>query len=550
MRHTIIVIMELPDGKIQGYLFVKNFLCVLFSIVHFIIVSLLLFTAGSTDYYIKRYQLYPNIAYVITGLLITLLVCLVILKCGKAFSVWFIKHNKTVIITTLSLFFILSVFICVSGFFYSDWDPLAILNAVHDILKGQPDKVGTAYFSNHPNNLLLVWIYLTVMRMTGLFGINSVLVLVVFQCLIATVSAFIFWRVSYDIFKDDPLISYIGLLIFEVWIVLSPWFIITYSDEAGIAFPLLILRIYQRMTRQEIKDFTGWALMSVVSIFGYFIKPQIVIAYIACMLFYVFRNLNEDKKRKLMCVVCSVSTIAVTAIFVKGIIIPSMGIKLDGDRSFGMAHYFMMGLNDETDGVYSDDDTLYTDSFNSPAEKRKADMAVAYERIKNYGLTGLLEHAKKKTLVNYNDGLFAWGVDGKFFAGRESEDLGDVPEMATTGLLWSFIMPEGSNHGKYSSFLQMIWLTVLSMSFICAVIITVSLFSKESDTSPGKYSLIGNNEIYVVMLAIIGLSLFEILFEAKARYLFIYTPYYLLLAISVFYFIAKFHQEKNIRDSS
>ena len=124
-----------------------------------------------------------------------------------------------------------------------------------------------------------------------------------------------------------------------------------------------------------------------------------------------------------------------------------------------MAHYFMMGLNNETDGVYSDEDTLFTDSFETPEEKRAADLAVAGERIKAYGIAGILGHAKKKTLVNYGDGLFAWGVDGNFFDGRESDSLGDVPETTLTEPIWSFIMPEGSNHGKYSSFMQMMWIS-------------------------------------------------------------------------------------------
>ena len=33
------------------------------------------------------------------------------------------------------------------------------------------------------------------------------------------------------------------------------------------------------------------------------------------------------------------------------------------------------------------------------------------------------------------------------------------------------------------------------------------------------------------MLTIIGLSLFELLFEARARYLYIYAPFYILLAV-------------------
>jgi hypothetical protein len=191
--------------------------------------------------------------------------------------------------------------------------------------------------------------------------------------------------------------------------------------------------------------------------------------------------------------------------------------------------------------VYSDDDTLYTDSFDTPSEKREADLKLAKERIRAYGFWGLMGHAKNKTLVNYNDGLFAFGVDGHFFAERELEDIGDVPETSATPFIWSFIKPEGSNHGKYSAFEQMIWLTVLILDLIAGVMLCRELFAGKNKPEPqindagtGKH-MRGNgssgNAIYAVLLTLIFLFVFELLFEAKARYLFIYTPYYLLAGV-------------------
>ena len=119
-------------------------------------------------------------------------------------------------------------------------------------------------------------------------------------------------------------------------------------------------------------------------------------------------------------------------------------------------------------------------------------------------------------------------MDGNFFAGRESEDFGTLQKTAMTGLIWRFIMPDGKDHGKYSSFLQMIWLTVLLLDLVCGIMTAVSLFRREDKTAS---CLTGSNVIFAVMLSLTGLFLFELLFEAKARYLFIYTPYYLMAAV-------------------
>lgn len=493
---------------------IKKAITVTFLFIQFIIVSLLLFAEGSTDYYLKRGQLYSNAVYVIAGLVITALLCFALWKKKTELKEFLSKYLRTVVALTVILFFVLSLLVCIGGFFYSDWDPAAILYGVYGVLRGHPEDTGATYFSNHPNNLLLVWIYLTVLRFTGLFGIDSVLALVVFQCLLSSLAAFVFFRILNDM-TGDPVTSYPGLLLYEVWVVLSPWFIITYSDEVGIIFPLLILRIYQKME----KDTSGngrliffCGMISVLAAAGYFIKPQTVISFIAVILLYISDSKTKTPGKRIAFLISCAAFTLVFALVIKTFLIPSIGIKTDPSRSFGMSHYFMMGLNEKTDGVYSDEDTLFTDSFDSPEEKRTADMKLAKERLAAYGLLGLIDHSKKKTLVNYSDGLFAWGVDGRFFDGRTSEDFGSFPKTGITDLIWSFIMPDGADHGKYSSFMQMIWITVLTLGLLGGIAAE-------------------NNVIFAVMLSLTGLYLFELLFEAKARYLIIYIPYFLIAAV-------------------
>lgn len=524
----------------------KKAITVTFLFIQFIIVSLLLFAEGSTDYYLKRGQLYPNAVYVSLGLIITALLCFALQKKRTELDRFLSKYRRPVVIVTVLLFFAFSLLICIGGFFYSDWDPAAILYGVYGVLRGHPEDTGTAYFSNHPNNLLLVWIYLTVLRFMGLFGIDSVLALVVFQCLLSSLAAFIFYSILSDM-TGDPVTSYLGLLLYEVWIVLSPWFIITYSDEVGIIFPLLILRLYQKMDTERsgtVRLIFLCGMLSVLAAAGYFIKPQIVISFIAVVLLYISDiKMKTLKTRAVFLISCAAFTL-IFALIIKAVIIPSIGIKTDSSRSFGMTHYFMMGLNEKTDGVYSDEDTLFTDSFDSPEEKRRADMKLAEERIDTYGPWGLIDHSKRKTLVNYSDGLFAWGVDGRFFDGRTSEDFGSFPRTGMTDLIWSFIMPDGADHGKYSSFMQMIWITLLMLGLLGGIAACVFIFRKDKETAE-------SDVIFAVMLSLTGLFVFELLFEAKARYLIIYLPYFLISAVYGTHAVTAYithHTKKIVKD--
>ena len=59
--------------------------------------------------------------------------------------------------------------------------------------------------------------------------------------------------------------------------------------------------------------------------------------------------------------------------------------------------------------------------------------------------------------------------------------------------------------------MQAIWMLVLALALCCAV------FVKEE-------------RLAVVMLSLIGITLFEMLFEARARYLYCYAPVYILMA--------------------
>ena len=73
------------------------------------------------------------------------------------------------------------------------------------------------------------------------------------------------------------------------------------------------------------------------------------------------------------------------------------------------------------------------------------------------------------------------------------------------------------NHGTlfdlFNAIMQTQWL------FILAFIMIATIFRKFDD----RYS--------VAFLALIGLTIFTLLFEARARYLYLYSTYYIVLAV-------------------
>ena len=128
------------------------------------------------------------------------------------------------------------------------------------------------------------------------------------------------------------------------------------------------------------------------------------------------------------------------------------------------------------------------------------------------GALGIIKHFYRKTLTNFNDGTFWWGGEGNFY---------NVIRITEDKRFFSYwlrnIYYNGKIKGKYndkwSSFVQSIWLSVLCFSCFAA-------FRKTN----GETQLI-------VILTIMGLFVFLSLFEARARYLYVYSPYFIITSL-------------------
>lgn len=171
----------------------------------------------------------------------------------------------------------------------------------------------------------------------------------------------------------------------------------------------------------------------------------------------------------------------------------------------------MMGLNKESNGVYSRDDLVLSISCKTKKERMKVNMEVALGRIKNMGPKGYFKFLSKKMLTNYDDGTFGWGAEGDFYS--------KVPELQNRSVapgLRSFYYNDGKYHIIYSTIVHGIWvLTVVG----CWIQMLIAVFKKNSE----------NNVYRVMSLALVGITIFELLFEARARYLYIYVPIYILV---------------------
>lgn len=423
-----------------------------------------------------------------------------------------IEHaNRWMIIISVALL-LTQVYALKCYFFSTDWDARTLIFLSQSVAHGEELTVYKDYFSRYPNNLFLGWIFAMIYRVAHLVGLHAfeyVLVLCV-QCALNVLTGFLFVKILKKLVGDNQFVVF-GYAVYVLLIGMSPWVSIPYSDSMGLIFPVWILYIYLNRNKWRFV-FLPWMTIGILSGFGYKIKPQIIIILIAILIVTVLKKRQGlDWKKALQCT-AGVLLGTIVAILLAGAAVQSMNVPLDAEREFSMPHYFMMGQCPEGLGVWCPEDVGFSDSFTTVKERDAADWERAWSRIREMGVGGVINQFTRKTLTNYYDGTFGWSGEGTFFF-EVRENSGSLGEQIFRGLYYTRdYASEGKYYTVWSNFEQMLWMTCLLVSVFAA-------FSERTD------------EKNVVMLSIIGLSIFEVLFEARARYLYIYAPFYILLAV-------------------
>lgn len=143
-----------------------------------------------------------------------------------------------------------------------------------------------------------------------------------------------------------------------------------------------------------------------------------------------------------------------------------------------------------------------------------------------------MRHLSEKMLVNYGNGTFSWGGEGTFYMDRKLPPNRDVSLR-----LRHFYYNEGLKYQVFYGGEQTLWLMVLTLIFLQTV-----LAFRDRKRADDRY--------LVLILALVGLTVFELLFEARARYLYPYVPVYILAALYGLEALNGFWRRRKVRRRS
>ena len=380
-----------------------------------------------------------------------------------------------------------------------------------------PEAISVDYFSMYPNNLTLAGIYGGLLRLPMCLGAElgeerGLLLLILMQCAMSTACGLLLWSLTRRVaeaFSDGVTAAQaalVALIAYAVLIGLSPWFLVPYSDSSALIFPVLLLWLYERLRGR----LPSALLLGALGTLAFMIKPQASIPLIAIALCELAALIVRRSKRSAVFLILMGSAFLLVVLPAQSVMERQIGIELDSDRAMNPAHYVNMGLNAEHDGAFNMPDL--DAALAVPAKERTAwCLRTAWARVKEYGVPGMAEHLLRKALVNFADGGFAWGID---FA---RNDL-PVKDERLTPEVRSVVYSDGTRYPALHALEQAVWLLLLTLCPFGAFGLRRLCAGQESPVPAA------------MLLSVIGIIAFNMLFEAKARYVFVMVP--VMIAVS------------------
>ncbi len=502
---------------------VIRFFYILMGIIFFPVLLCVIFIGNHMNYNesLKLAVRVPNYVLFVIVLLGIAVICLLVEVTEKLWQkskTSRIENNRIrldlvfdiVLAAVFILLFFVNVRIAKEIAFLLPWDVGVVRAEALRITEGIPAGY-SVYLSMYSNNVPMVYILKELYNKAAELGhypyVYEFLWLQV-NCGLISIGGF-FGCLAVKKLTGKFLPALFSLLLYLALPGISPWKIAPYTDTYGIAFPIMC--IYFCICYKDAKSAVGKYLFIILALAsgtaGGLIKPSayiVVIAVLGAECIGCVMNCRRNWKYLL-----AEAVLAAVLFFAKNAYVDYMmediGLDFNPEIEASWQNYFYMGLNEETTGSYHPGDAGIFGEFQTDKRARnEAALERAFERIKERGAFGTLYYWLRKMTMVFNDGTFGWR--------GEVWSNGDYPEDLAgndgfTDALRDTLWPGGSHMGRYNTFAQLAWI-------FCIVGIFGICFC------PGE-----KRERYAVaVVSFLGIFFYQMLFEARARYLLVFFP--------------------------
>lgn len=450
------------------------------------------------------------------------------------------EHFVLVAVASVVLLFLAQLIVIHGAWFYSGWDIEFITNM--DI----PER---SYFSAYPNQLFLAGTFRILAELSRYLGVYPPYVfLLMGSSLCVCISIFLTALIAYKLMA--PAHAYGVLLLAILLIGCNPWFLIPYSDTYAMPFVVIPFFVMSYCRPRFLRAF----FVVFFVLIGMFIKPTVIFVGLTIGLFALQRLAGSAWSRGALAsgglahgvqargVLATKVLVCVVAACLAGPcayaikarvcarITPEL-VSLDSNRTFGITHFLMMGTNPTSFGSFSYDDVVLSFTCANASERTAVNLSTWKSRLADLGARGYIALLGRKSLSNYMDGSFGWNNEGDFV----KEIIGDNEYL----LRWFGIENTSENTSESASenaSNSQLTASIEPFCYLAQILWFITIFGVlacpyKQQNSHARNAWISQST-NCMMIAILMLSMFLMIFECRARYLFLYTPLFVILAMS------------------
>lgn len=383
-----------------------------------------------------------------------------------------------------------------------------------------PTERAVLSIDQYPNNALLTALLTRWLELCRWGGVDDYeLQFVGINALVMCASVALAYAVARRI--ASPATAYVTLFLAGALLTLSPWIGVAYSDTLGMIFPIAIAWLYVRLrsVRSRPVVVALWFALAVVASLGYQVKPTVIFAAGAAVAVALI-GLHWRTWSRATITWRGIVAVALAAGFLAG---GAIGARVVGgvgltptagaeQVALPATHFLMMGAQDESFwGAYYGDDVTLTRSIPPGRERFVNGIRVYGERVSDMGVVGYATFLHDKANWTYGDGsFFAFGEGG-----MKPEPIPWASTDPLSRSIQNWMGPRGAHFGTLLAWWQVVWLSVLALVAVPAVWWRRELFTPSAT---------------MLRVGILMLTAFLLLFEARPRYLYLYLPFFFVLA--------------------
>ncbi len=416
--------------------------------------------------------------------------------------------KKELIIVGL-LFAVLIVFQLIYAYYmksYPGWDWNDLFTSARNYVLGFTDKVDWDYFQKFPNNYGMLYFEILIFKTLQPLKILQSTTATIYATIAINIVIidlaiiFTYLTVRNVLGKKTAVFSLILMLINNAFYCYIP---VLYTDTVTMFFPIFILYCYTLWDKKKSKT---WPLILIAfaSVIGVKIKPTIIIMLIAIIIDIIMKKKYKEIFKPLSIVLAGILVLQLSASFLENKFSIFPYDILSNNKQLPYTHWIMMGMTERDCGNgkswigwYNPESMEYTLSYDTTDKRQAANIKKIKEYLKDYKISGYLTFLYRKM-------LFTWS-DGTYYA----------PALLNNSTIYgkkSTFTDFQHSSGQYINISYVLNTSMILFLYLFLIIGAINSIKKKE------------NKVNSCYVALLGVLIFFLLWEASSRYLINYIP--------------------------